>query len=270
MKRKVLFLLAAFSLFNYSKTLAQGGTCGTALPVTPGTFTASALTGVPSQLDATAAGWYSFTPSNSGIMNINSCSGGADTRLWIWSGNCAALTPVANNDDFAGCISTGTDAYASRIDNVILLAGNTYYFEWDDVWDANGFTWNFTFSPLPSNNDSEINYLTNRYTRIPISQAPNGITLGGTIKNLSANSLTNVVLTAEIYELPNTTTPITTFSSTPINLGIGGQQVVVSGVWAPSLTASKSYQIKYIKTQNEIDQVVTNNLAQQDLILDYN
>ncbi len=270
MKRKVLFLLAAFSLFNYSKTFAQGGTCGTALPVTPGTFTASALTGVPSQLDATAAGWYSFTPSNSGIMNINSCSGGADTRLWIWSGNCAALTPVANNDDFAGCISTGTAAYASRIDNVILLAGNTYYFEWDDVWDANGFTWNFTFSPLPSNNDSEINYLTNRHTRIPISQAPNGITLGGTLKNLSANSLTNVVLTAEIYELPNTTTPITTFSSTPINLGIGGQQVVVSGVWAPSLTTSKSYQIKYIKTQNEIDQVVTNDLAQQDLILDYN
>ena len=270
MKTKLFLILTVFSVFSYFKIVAQGADCSTALPVTPGSFTATTLTGVASQPDATAAGWYSFTPSNSGIMNISSCGGGADTRLWIWTGNCSSLTPVANNDDFAGCISTGTAAYASRIDNVILLAGNTYYFEWDDVWDPNGFSWSYTFSPLPNNNDSEINYLTNRYTRIPITQASNGITLGGTIKNLSGNSLTNVVLSAEIYELPNTTTPITTYSSPAINLGVGGQQVVVSGVWAPSLTSSNSYLIKYVKTQNELDQVVANNLAQQDLILDYN
>lgn len=270
MKQKLFLLLTVFTVFSYFKLYAQGALCTNALPVTPGTFTAGTLTGTPSQPDATAAGWYSFTPTNSGIMNINSCGGGADTRLWIWSGNCASLTLVANNDDFAGCISTGSTAYASRIDNVILLAGNTYYFEWDDVWDANGFTWSFTFSPLPNNNDSEINYLTNRYTRIPITQAPNGITLGGTVKNLSGNSLTNVVLTAEIYELPNTTTPVATYASAPVNINVGGQQVVASGVWAPNLTSSKSYLIKYIKTQNEIDQVSTNDLAQQNLILDYN
>lgn len=270
MKINIVLKTAIVTLLSSAKLFAQGASCSTSIPLTPGTFTATTLTGTPSQPDATAAGWYSFTPTTSGIMNINSCGGGADTRLWIWSGNCASLTLVANNDDFAGCISTGTTAYASRIDNVILLAGNTYYFEWDDVWDANGFTWNFTFSPLPNNYDSEINYLTNRYTRIPISQAPNGINLGGTIKNLSGNSLSNVVLTAEIYELPNTTTPVATYASAPVNLNVGGQQVVTSGVWAPTLTSSKSYLIKYIKTQDEVDQVTTNDLAQQNLILDYN
>ena len=66
MKRKVLFLLAAFSLFNYSKTLAQGGTCGTALPVTPGTFTASAFT----------------APSNTNFLTIGSNS----ARTTFWNG----------------------------------------------------------------------------------------------------------------------------------------------------------------------------------------
>ena len=129
MKINIVLKTAIVTLLSSAKLFAQGASCSTSIPLTPGTFTATTLTGTPSQPDATAAGWYSFTPTTSGIMNINSCGGGADTRLWIWSGNCASLTLVANNDDFAGCISTGTTAYASRIDNVILLAGNTYYFE---------------------------------------------------------------------------------------------------------------------------------------------
>lgn len=271
MKRKLLLLTVVFSTFFSVKYYAQGGTCATALPVTPGTFTAATLTGTASQPDGKVAGWYSFTPTSSGILSINSCGGGADTRLWIWTGSCSSLTAVANNDDGpTGCYSTGTSSYASRLDNVILLAGNTYYFEWDGVWDANTFTWSFTYNALPNNFDSEINSVTNRYTRIPLSQAQNGITLGATLKNLGGDPLTNVVLTAEVYELPNTTTPVATFSSAPINLNIGGVQTVVSGVWSPVLTASKSYQIKYIKTQTEVDQVSTNDVAQQSLVLDYN
>lgn len=139
---KKINLLCIAAIFAYCWQLnAQGLTCATALPVTPGTFTASTLVGTPSQTTATAAGWYAFTPSSNGILNINSCGGGSDTRLWIWSGACGALTPVANNDDFPGCISTGTSAYASKIENVILMAGTTYYFEWDNVWEATGFTW---------------------------------------------------------------------------------------------------------------------------------
>ncbi|MEY3074683.1 MAG: hypothetical protein RJB25_320, partial [Bacteroidota bacterium] len=201
---------------------------------------------------------------------INSCGGGSDTRLWIWSGSCSPLTPVANNDDFAGCISTGTTAYASKIENVILMAGTTYYFEWDNVWEATGFTWSFTFAALPANNDAGITAVTNRNTRIAISQASYGIPMGASVKNFSGASLTNVVLTTEIYELPNTTTPIQTYASTPVTLGIGAEQVITSGTWAPVLTSSKSYLIKYIKTQTQVDGVSTNDQTTQNLTIDYN
>jgi hypothetical protein len=269
--KKLLHLLFAFIVLSvWWQVKAQGLTCATASPVTPGTFTASTLIGTPSQTTATAAGWYAYTPTSNGILNINSCSGGSDTRLWIWSGTCTALTAVANNDDFAGCISTGTTAYASKIENVILMAGTTYYFEWDNVWEATGFTWSFTFAALPANNDAGITFVTNRNTRIPISQASYGIPLGATVKNFSGATLTNVVLTTEIYELPNTTTPVQTYVSTPVSLGIGVQQVLTSGTWAPVLTVSKSYLIKYIKTQTEVDGVTSNDITTQNLTLDFN
>ncbi len=270
MKKSLHYLWGVILLAVGLKTHAQGLTCATALPVTPGTFTASTLTGTPSQTTATAAGWYAFTPSSNGILNINSCSGGSDTRLWIWSGTCAALVPVANNDDFAGCISTGTNAYASKIENAILMAGTTYYFEWDNVWEATGFTWSFTFTALPANNDAGITLISNRNTRVSISQASYGIPMGATVKNFSGSPLTNVVITTEIYELPNTTTPVQTYASTPLTLGIGAEQVITSGTWSPVLTASKSYLIKYIKTQTQIDGVSTNDQATQNLTIDYN
>ena len=278
MKKTLPFLYALIALFVGWQTQAQGLTCATALPVTPGTFTASTLIGTPSTPGlnnatpqvALTAGWYAYTPTSNGILNINSCSGGSDTRLWIWSGTCTALTAVANNDDFAGCISTGTSAYASKIENVILMAGTTYYFEWDNVWEATGFTWSFTFAALPANNDAGITFVTNRNTRIPISQASYGIPLGATVKNFSGATLTNVVLTTEIYELPNTTTPVQTYVSTPVSLGIGVQQVLTSGTWAPVLTVSKSYLIKYIKTQTEVDGVTSNDITTQNLTLDFN
>jgi hypothetical protein len=275
--KKILHLLCSILLIGVGlKGHAQALTCATASPVTPGTFTATTLIGTPSTPGlngnsvALTAGWYAYTPTSNGILNINSCGGGADTRLWIWSGSCTALVAVANNDDFAGCISTGTTAYASKIENIILMAGTTYYFEWDNQWEATGFTWSFTFTALPNNNDAGITNITNRNTRIPISQASYGIPLGATVKNFSGATLTNVILTTEIYELPNTTTPVQTYASTPVTLGIGAEQVLTSGTWAPVLTSSKSYLIKYIKTQTQLDGVISNDQSTQNLILDYN
>ncbi len=278
MKKTLPFLYALIALFMGWQTQAQGLTCATALPVTPGTFTASTLIGTPSTPGlnnatpqvALTAGWYAFTPTSNGILTIGSCGGGADTRLKIWSGSCAALTAVATNDDFAGCISVGVDEYASKIENLIISGGTTYYIEWDNWWEATGFTWNFTFTALPMNNDAGITYVTNRNTRIPISQANYGIPLGATVKNFSGSPLTNVVLTTEIYELPNTTTPVQTYASTPTTLAIGAQQTLTSGTWAPVLTSSKTYLIKYIKTQTEVDGVTTNDLSTQNLTLDFN
>lgn len=275
--KKLVHILCSILLLGVGfKTHAQGLTCATALPVTPGTFTASTLVGTPSTPGlngngvALTAGWYTYTPTSNGILNINSCGGGSDTRLWVWSGACATLTPVANNDDFAGCISTGTTAYASKIENIILMAGTTYYFEWDNQWEATGFTWSFTFAALPANNDAGITSVANRNTRVAISQASYGIPMGATVKNFSGSPLTNVVLTTEIYELPNTTTPIQTYASSPVTLGIGGEQNITSGTWAPVLNASKSYLIKYIKTQTQIDGVSSNDQTTQNLTIDYN
>jgi hypothetical protein len=275
--KKLVHILCSILLLGVGfKTHAQGLTCATALPVTPGTFTASTLVGTPSTPGlngngvALTAGWYTYTPSSNGILNINSCGGGSDTRLWVWSGACATLTPVANNDDFAGCISTGTTAYASKIENIILMAGTTYYFEWDNQWEATGFTWSFTFAALPANNDAGITSVANRNTRVAISQASYGIPMGATVKNFSGSPLTNVVLTTEIYELPNTTTPIQTYASSPVTLGIGAEQNITSGTWAPVLNASKSYLIKYIKTQTQIDGVSSNDQTTQNLTIDYN
>jgi hypothetical protein len=126
---------------------AQGSTCATATVVTPGTYTANTLSGSgATNAGATAAAWYSFTPPASGYININSCSGGSDTRLWISTGACGAQTNFASNDDFMGCISVGTDNYASRIENLSLTSGVTYYFQWDNRWDNTAFTWSFTFT----------------------------------------------------------------------------------------------------------------------------
>lgn len=247
-------------------------TCATATNLTaPSTFTSGTLTGTgASQPGATAARWYKFTPTSSGMLQISSCAGGADTRLWIWSGNCTSLQAVASNDDFAGCISTGASEYASRIQNLILLAGVTYYFEWDNYWENTSFTWSFTYSALPNNNDAGVLSVLNPYTRIPITQAASGIQLGAKLKNYSAVALTAVALLVEIYELPNTSTPIASFTSNPQTLNVGAELDFIAGNWAPILNVSKTYQIKYTKTQPQLDAVGNNDQQVQTLVLDYN
>jgi hypothetical protein len=157
------------------------------------------------------------------------------------------------------------------LEEVILLEGNTYYFEWVNDFVNSNYQWNFTFTPLPKNFDAGIKDLTNRYTQIPINQTTNGLKLGGIVKNLSANNLTNLFLKTEIYELPDTITPIQSFSSAPINLQAGKQIALESGIWNPNnSSSSKSYRIKYVKIQDEIDQVTSNDTLVQNLTLDFN
>jgi hypothetical protein len=266
------YLLFSFLLIlKLAQPLAQGSTCVNATNVNPGNFTALAITGTgASQIDAVGANWYKFMPSTDGNLSINSCGGGSDTRLWIWSGSCSNLTLIGSNDDFNGCISSGSNSFASRVDNLILTAGSTYFFEWDNAWSSTGFTWNFTYSALPNNNDIGIIYLKNRLTKIPLNQANYGIPFGATVKNYSGNNVTNVTLTTEIYELPNVSTPIQVLTSTPITLGVGTQQVINSGTWFPNLSVSKNYFIKYIKTQTQVDGITTNDISTQNLSLDFN
>jgi SprB repeat/Secretion system C-terminal sorting domain len=264
--KKITFLISGLLSVL---TIKSQSTCATATVVTPGTFNSGVLTGAgASQPDATNSAWYSFTPASSGILSINSCGGGADTRLWITSGTCATQVAVADNDDAPSCISTGAFNYGSRLENVILLAGNTYYIEWDDVYTTAAFNWSFTFTALPSNNDAAVVSYINQYTSLPISQIT-PVALGGAIKNLNANALTNVVLTANIFATSNLITPIASFSSPAASLPIAATINAVCGTWTPPSNVA-SYVIQYVNTQTEIDAVPTNNNLSLNFDVDFN
>jgi hypothetical protein len=76
--------------------------------------------------------WYQFTPISDMEIDIFSCDlTTEDTRLWIYSGNCATfetLKLIASSDDYC-------DAQ-SGVYNFSVLAGKTYYFEWDNNFNS--------------------------------------------------------------------------------------------------------------------------------------
>jgi len=136
MKKSLLFSTVVLAIVCLSTQInAQGLTCATALAVTPGSFTASGPSTGDGCFNCTGfaehANWYSFTPAATGFITVSSCLGGADTRLWVYVGSCASLTLVAENDD-ACPFETGSSPWASLVEDVFVIQGNTYYFEWDD------------------------------------------------------------------------------------------------------------------------------------------
>ncbi|MCF8244816.1 MAG: T9SS type A sorting domain-containing protein [Saprospiraceae bacterium] len=114
-----------------------------------GTFTAPMLTGGASIFtDATNIQVYSIVAPMTGVMNVNSCLGGADTRLSIWQGCRNALTLIGENDDFCE-FAAGSDPFASSAD-VIVQMGETYLIVWDDAWTDAGFDFSVSFDVLPN------------------------------------------------------------------------------------------------------------------------
>ncbi len=149
---KYLFLL--LFLFTIQYAFAQGDSCTTATPiVATGNFTADgpATGGGAINPNATNSDWYTFVCPANGKITVSSCNdpGGTDTRLWIYSGTCAALIPVADSDDENGC--SALTNFASEVADLDVINGTTYYIEWDDRWTTNGFDWEFTFVPNPPN-----------------------------------------------------------------------------------------------------------------------
>lgn len=96
--------------------------------------------------------WFSYTPTEDGIISVASCGGGVDTRGWIFSGECLDLKTVGVNDDQCE-ITTGGSSWASYREAVVK-AGTTYYILWDDIWETTGFPFELSFSneaPSPGN-----------------------------------------------------------------------------------------------------------------------
>ena len=113
------FLATLLLLCLVTFTYAQGVDCANAVVLAPGTYTANgpATGGGATNLPAMNASWYSYAPTETGLISINSCNGNGDTRLWVWYGDCATLEQEAENDDFCD-LGDGTN-YASSVSNVI-------------------------------------------------------------------------------------------------------------------------------------------------------
>jgi hypothetical protein len=142
--KKIYVLLSAMLLG--AGLYAQGDDCVTAVPVTPGTYTANGPSSGGGAANncfsgASNADWYSFTPTCDGTIDVTSTNDPSltDTRLSVYSGTCGALSCVASDDD-------GGTGFTSTVSGVAVTAGNTYYIEWDDNWSGNGFQWDLVFN----------------------------------------------------------------------------------------------------------------------------
>ncbi len=132
-------------------TLAKAqDNCASAVPITLGSYTVTAVNGTPPVAPfcapnggtPTAGEWYTFTATMDTSITISSNMSGVDTRVHVYTGTCAALTCHAGDDD------SGAN-YAS-ICTFAVTAGTTYTICWDNRWSSAGFTFTVTeSSPVP-------------------------------------------------------------------------------------------------------------------------
>jgi hypothetical protein len=132
-----------------------GTTCANALEVIPGVYNdvfivsdSGGSANVTDDLGPDAL-WYSYTPIESGTININSCISDpspVDTRLFVYTDGCDILTLVDNDDD--GC--DAPNGFGSSIEEINVIGGQEYLIEWDDRWNEVPFDWELIFTPLPA------------------------------------------------------------------------------------------------------------------------
>jgi Secretion system C-terminal sorting domain len=140
------------SLSTFTPRATQ--TCATATIIPLGVSKVDSLFGYASRSDAARANWYKFTPTRNGRISITTCGDDVDTRLWVYRGTCAALVPVADSDD--DCASPLGIVNAVSIQNMDVTAGQTYYFEFDDVGENTDFSFVFSYDVANSLADTRL------------------------------------------------------------------------------------------------------------------
>lgn len=146
---KKLLLFGAVLMGSYFTASAQNTCLGaTVIPVAGGTFTTPAINGTfPSGGNVCTfadgnhatpkAVWYSYTPTSTGLLTVDAGIAAnaitVDTRLRILSGTCGTFTCVAQNDDI-NYDGTANSDLRSRISNLVVNAGTTYYIIFDNRW----------------------------------------------------------------------------------------------------------------------------------------
>ncbi len=92
------------------------------------------------------ANWWAFTPTQNGLLNISSATPNnattVNTRLAILTGTCGNFTCYSFNDNIS------TTDLRSSLTEILLNAGTTYYFVWDDIYTDNAAVdFAYTFTP---------------------------------------------------------------------------------------------------------------------------
>jgi hypothetical protein len=153
-------LLSLLSLYTFN-AVAQGGlTCATATTLTTnGTYTIGSLTtgtaptgtGLCFNTYSTTPNsrWFKFIPNSNGLITVNSditvngTGATVDTRVSVLTGACAApWTCIAANDD----VNEAGGNYRSKLTDVTVTSGTTYYIVWDDRWRSDDRSFDFTFT----------------------------------------------------------------------------------------------------------------------------
>jgi hypothetical protein len=145
-KRLIVFLFCLKSLLLLAQT---GGGCNNAIPITQGVYTVDSMVLGAASFSLfyphpTKAKWYKYTPNQDGLLNISACGSGSDTRLFLYVGNCSALSLFAANDDYC-TIEVNGDEISSDVSKFVK-AGKTYFIEWDNAWESKAFKFSLAFN----------------------------------------------------------------------------------------------------------------------------
>ena len=137
---QICFLVLLSWQNNYSQN-----TCVTATPITAGLYTIDVIDGtniVTSCSTPALAEWFVYTPTQDYSVTITSdlmqniCK---DTNFEVYTGTCASLVCFTGDDDSGVIVcTTNNNSYLSK-KTFDVVAGTTYYINWNNQWSALGF-----------------------------------------------------------------------------------------------------------------------------------
>lgn len=155
MKNNITKFSILWGLLFSSVSFGQD-TCGDAIAITAGSHVVAAVNGAAttvlciSTVTASAAEWYSYTPTQNHNITITTDIAAntprVDTRFHVYTGTCGSLICHSGDDDSGSSFSS--------VKTFSVIAGTTYYIAFDNRWSSNGFTFDLIESayipPVPN------------------------------------------------------------------------------------------------------------------------
>jgi len=151
----ILSMLFLATSFGWQSSAQNGGEdCASSVIALEGTITQTQINDLSGGANGGDSAWFVYTPAGSGTIDVASCLGGSDTRLFIWD-TCTDAAAIATNDDSCPFATDGTGFnYASEISGFEVVGGDDYFIQWDDRWNEDPFDWTLTFTPPPTGGET--------------------------------------------------------------------------------------------------------------------